>query len=72
MRAWTDHNGRNLQASLISAFKNSDGVFEGIFEKPNGETFSYVIGKLSSDDVELVKRALKHNELNEAQSVQKP
>jgi hypothetical protein len=59
LRTWTDQQQRKLEASLASVFKNSDGVYEGIFEKPSGETFNYVIGKLGTEDVELVKRVMK-------------
>jgi hypothetical protein len=55
MRAWTDSNGRILQAKLISISKGSDGLYVGRFRRPNDEEFTYHIGLLSRQDIELVK-----------------
>ena len=57
-RTWIDAKGRELQAALIRLFK-MDGIYHGDFERPDGSVFTYKIGNLSEDDVELVKGLLK-------------
>ena len=60
-RTWTDSKGRELEAALIRLFK-TDGVFHGDFERPDGSVFTYKIGNLSEDDINLVKGLLKESE----------
>lgn len=55
MRIWTDSNGRTLQAKLISISKGADGLYVGLFRRPNDDDFTYHIGLLSKQDIELVR-----------------
>ena len=57
-REWTDKRGRKLEAELVSASLDPQGLFEGLFRRPSGEEFTYRIGLLLESDVELVKNAL--------------
>ena len=55
MRTWTHRDGRSLTAELLSLSKNTDGYFEGDFRRPDGTTFRFQIGNLSTEDVNYVK-----------------
>jgi hypothetical protein len=55
MRTWTHRDGRSLTAELLSLSKNADGYYEGDFRRPDGTTFRFLIGNLSTEDVNHVK-----------------
>jgi hypothetical protein len=57
-REWTDKRGRKLQAELLTATLNPQGLFEGTFRRPSGEEFTCRIGMLAEQDVALVKETL--------------
>ena len=51
-RTWTNTDGNALTASLVSVSGDN-----GTFRKPNGQTFTYAISKLSEADQEIIKNA---------------
>lgn len=61
-RKWTDRSGRTMEASLISAAPDEQGYMQGTFERLDGKRFELPIGRLSDEDVSVVKTALRGQE----------
>jgi hypothetical protein len=61
-RKWTDRSGRTMEASLISAAPDEQGYMQGTFERLDGKRFELPIGRLSDEDVAVVKTALRGQE----------
>jgi hypothetical protein len=70
-RDWTDNQGRTLRASLLDLQKDERGLYVGRFQRPSGEVFTYHIGNLSPDDIDLVKRLVQSLMPAESTSAQK-
>lgn len=59
IKTWTHRDGRKLESALKSVAKNAEGKYEGTFMRANGETFAFLIGSLSDDDVSVVKTQMQ-------------
>jgi hypothetical protein len=57
-RVWTDQQGRQLTAELLSVYLDHNRRINGRFRRPNGEVFTYPIDSLSAQDAARVEFAL--------------